>query len=62
MPSKSDYIKIMINDEENEVIKDLFASLKTIYQNNLESIRGSEVVFQPSGGGSQWWWIVCRFT
>ena len=35
----------MINDEEDEVIKELFDSLKNRYQNNLESIKGSEFLF-----------------
>ena len=35
----------MINDEAHEVIKELFGSLKNKYQNNLESIKGSEFVF-----------------
>ena len=35
----------MISDEADEVIKKLFDSLKNRYQNNLESIRGSEFVF-----------------
>ena len=35
----------MINDEANEVIKELFDSLKNRYQNNLESMKGSEFVF-----------------
>ena len=34
----------MINDEIDEVIKELFNSLKKIYQNNLESIKGSAFV------------------
>ena len=41
MHSKSDNIEILINDEADEVIKELFDSLK----NNLESIKGSEFVF-----------------
>ena len=45
MHSKSDNIEIMINDEANEVMKKLFDSLKNRYQNNLESIKGSEFVF-----------------
>ena len=45
MLSKSDNIEIMINDEADEVIKKLFNSLKNRYQNNLESIKGSEFVF-----------------
>ena len=35
----------MINDESDEVIKDLFDSLKIICQNNLESMKGSGFVF-----------------
>ena len=36
MHSKSDNIEIMINNEADEVIKELFDSLKNRYQNNLE--------------------------
>ena len=43
--SKSDNIKITINSEADEVIKELFDSLKNRYQNNLESMKGSEFVF-----------------
>ena len=32
-------------DEADEVMKELFDSLKTRYQNNLELIKGSEFVF-----------------
>ena len=35
----------MINEEADEVMKELFNSLKNSYQNNLESIKGSEFVF-----------------
>ena len=35
----------MINDEADEVIKKLFKPLKNRYQNNLESMKGSEFVF-----------------
>ena len=45
MDSKSDNIEIMISDEADEVIKELFDSLKTRYQKNLESIKGREFVF-----------------
>ena len=45
MNSKSDIIEIMINDEANEVIKELFDSLKNRYQNNLESMKSSEFFF-----------------
>ena len=45
MLSKNDNIEIMINDEADEVVKELFNSLKYRYQNNLESIKGSEIVF-----------------
>ena len=45
MHSKSDNIQMVINDEADEVIKELFDSLKNKYQNNLESMKGSEFVF-----------------
>ena len=45
MYSKSDNIKIMTSDEADEVIKKLFDSLKNRYQNNLESMRGRDFVF-----------------
>ena len=45
MHSKSDNMETMINDESDEVIKELFDSFKNIYQNNLESIKGSKFVF-----------------
>ena len=45
MHSKSDNTEIMISDEADEVIKELFDSLKNRYQNNLESVKGSEFVF-----------------
>ena len=44
MHSKSDNIEIMINDEADEVIEELFDSLKNRYQVNLESMEGSEFV------------------
>ena len=40
--SKSDNIEIMINDKAEEVIEELFKSLKNRYQNNLESMKGTE--------------------
>ena len=45
MHSKSENMEIMIGDEADEVIKILFDSLKNRYQNNLESMKGSEFVF-----------------
>ena len=45
MYSKIDNIEIMINDETDEVIKELSDSLKNKYQNNLEPVKGSEFVF-----------------
>ena len=45
MHSKSDNIEIMNIDEADEVMKELFDSLKDRYQNNLESMKGSEFVF-----------------
>ena len=35
----------MINDEADEVIKDFFDSPKNKYQNILESMKGSEFIF-----------------
>ena len=35
----------MINDEVDEILKELFESLKNRYQNNLELMKGSEFVF-----------------
>ena len=37
--SKSDNIEIMINDRADEVIKELFKSLKDRYQNNLNRLK-----------------------
>ena len=45
MHSKSDNIEIMINDDADEAIKNLFKSLKKRYQNNLELMKGSEFAF-----------------
>ena len=45
MHSKSDNIETIINDEADEVIKELFNSVKNRYQNNLESVKGSEFIF-----------------
>ena len=44
MHSKSHNIEIIINDEADEVIKELVDSLKIKYQNNLESMKVSEFV------------------
>ena len=43
MHSKSDNIEIMSSDKAGEVIKELFDSLKSKNQNNLESMKGSEL-------------------
>ena len=45
MQSKHDKIKTMMNDKADKVIKELFDSRKNRYQNNLESMEGSEFVF-----------------
>ena len=45
MHSKSYNIEIMFNDETDELIKELFDLLKNRYQNNLESMKGNEFVF-----------------
>ena len=43
--SKSDGRKVMITDEVDEDAKQLFDSLKSRYQSNLESMKGTEFVF-----------------
>ena len=45
MHSKSDNIEVMINDKSDEVIKELFHSLKNRNQNNLESMKDCDFVF-----------------
>ena len=45
MHSKCDNIEILINDEADEVIKELFDLIQNGYQNNLKSMKGSEFVF-----------------
>ena len=45
MHSKSDNKEIMISDEADEAMKKHSDSLKNRYQNNLQSMRGSEFVF-----------------
>ena len=45
MQLKGDNIEIIINDEADEVIKELFDSLKNRYQFNLKSMKGSVFVF-----------------
>ena len=42
---KSDNLEIMINNEADEVTKELPHSFKNRYQNNSESMKGSEFVF-----------------
>ena len=44
--SKGDNIEVMINDEEYEVIEEVFQSLHLRYQNILEaSMKGSGFIF-----------------
>ena len=38
-------MEIMVNDKTNEVIKQLFNSLKNEHINNWESMKGSEFAF-----------------
>ena len=38
-------MEIIINDEADEVIEELFKSPKNRYQDNLESMKGKEFVF-----------------
>ena len=46
MHSKNDNIEIMINDKVDEIIEKLLDSILNRCQNNLESMRGSEFVFE----------------
>ena len=59
----------MINNEANEVIEELFDSLKNRYQNNLESVKGSGFVFDyvhllyyKCHIKHKLWWIIYRFS
>ena len=45
MHSKSDNIEIRINDQPDQVIKELVDSIKNRSQNDLESMTGKEFVF-----------------
>ena len=45
MNSKSDNIEIIINDEVDAIIEQLFDLLRNRYQRNLESMRGSDFDF-----------------
>ena len=45
MHSKCDNIEILINDEADEVIKELFDLIQNGYHNNLKSMKGSEFAF-----------------
>ena len=56
MHSKSDNIRIINSDEADEVIKKLFDSLKNRHQNNLQSIRVCEFVFDCI----QLWYYECH--
>ena len=70
MHSKSDSIEIMINYEADEVQENLFESLKNRYQNNLESMKGSEFVFgcvhllyyKCHKTNTESWWVIYRFS
>ena len=68
MHSKLDSIEIMINYEADEVKENLFESLKNRYQNNLESMKGSEFVFvyvhllyyKCHKINTELWWMIYR--
>ena len=70
MHSKLDSIEIMINYEADEVKENLFESLKNRYQNNLESMKGSEFVFvyvhllyyKYHKINTELWWMIYRFS
>ena len=55
MHSKNDNTEIMINDEEDEIIEELFDSLKNRCQNDFELMGGSEFVFDCLFNVSQMW-------
>ena len=61
MHSKIDNIEIMMNDKADEIVDELFDSLKNRYQNNLESMKGSEFVLDYVHllhHKSKSWWII----
>ena len=45
----------MINNEADEVIRELSDSLKTRYQNKLESVKGNQFVFDYVHLSESWW-------
>ena len=45
MHFKGDNIEIIMNDKADEIIEELFDSLKNRCQDNLESMKGSVFVF-----------------
>ena len=59
----------MINDEVDEVIKELFDSVKNRYQNNLEPMKDFFVFdyvqllyYKCQLNKSESWWIIYRFS
>ena len=46
MHSQRDNIKVMISDEADEIIKKLFHSLKNKFQNNLQVVSWSSIMFR----------------
>ena len=56
MHSKSDNIEIMMNNKADEIIEELLDLLKTRYQNNLESMKVPEFVFDYV----QLWYYKCH--
>ena len=53
---KSDNIEMMMNDKKDEIIEELFDSLKNRYQNSFQSIKGSQFVFDHV----HLWYDVCH--
>ena len=45
MHSKCDSIETMMNNKADGIIEEFFDLLKNRYQNNLESMKGSDFVF-----------------
>ena len=61
MHSKSDNIEILINDQGDEVIKELFQLLPSRYLIGLETLmKGSK--FALDSDKSKSWWIIYRLS
>ena len=60
MHKKSDSIEIMVGNETDEIIEELFDSILQKYQERLEEkLKGSEFIF---GCVDFWLWVIYRFS